>query len=105
MNHMAGPVVGIALIAAVAAGVYAYTLHGELFQAKAALAVAQQNLDASKRTADDGNKKYAVAKSALDTCVAQLTDVQSKLDALVAKPGHRRLPLSPPNPDVPESHP
>jgi len=85
MDKMAAPVVGIALIAAIASGVYAYMLRGELRQERAALMTAQQGLEASQRVTEDANRKSAIARAALDTCNTLLAETQGKLDAATSK--------------------
>jgi len=83
-------VVGIAVIAALASGTYAYMMRGELDREKILVAAAQQNVMASRRTTDDSAKQSAATKASLDTCVAQLNDVQAKLEAATSKkPGRQ----------------
>jgi hypothetical protein len=96
MDKMAGPVVGIAVIAAVAAGVYAYMLHGELQRERAALAASQQTVETYRRTTEDSNRKSAVARADLDTCNALLKEMQDKLEAAQPKVRKPRAPLPPP---------
>jgi hypothetical protein len=86
MERSSAPIIGIAVIVALATSVYAYMMRGELMAQKAAVVAAEAKVTAAERTADDANRKSAVAKASLDTCSGQLADAQEKLDAL-AKPG------------------
>jgi hypothetical protein len=86
----AGPVIGIALLVALGAGVYAMMLRGEVDQEKQAVAVMQRNLNDAKRIADDEGKQAATINASLSTCTAQLNDAQTKLAAKTAgKTAHR----------------
>ena len=78
-------VVGLAVIAALASGTYAYMMRGELDREKALVATAEQSVSASKRAADDAVRKFTAANASLDTCSVQLTDVQAKLEAITSK--------------------
>jgi hypothetical protein len=101
MDKMAGPVVGISVIAALAAGVYAYMLHGELQRARAALAAGRQTLEISRRTIEDANRKSAVARADLETCNALLKEMQAKAEA--AQPRARKPRAPSPQPAQPSS--
>ncbi|TAL02542.1 MAG: hypothetical protein EPO08_06860 [Rhodospirillaceae bacterium] len=83
-------VVGIAVIAALASGTYAYMMRGELDREKAMVTTAEQSVSMLKRGADDAAKKAAAANASLDTCTTQLSDVQAKLEAITSKkPGRQ----------------
>lgn len=88
MERTSAPIIGIAVIIAIAAAVYAYTMRSELMQQKAAVAAAEKKLADFNRTVEDTDRKSALAKTSLDTCNTQLTDAQAKLDAM-AKPAPR----------------
>jgi hypothetical protein len=83
-------VVGVAVIAALASGTYAYMMRGELDREKALVTAAEQSMSVSKRAADDTARTFAATKATLATCTTQLSDVQAQLDAATAKtPGRK----------------
>ena len=89
MSAMSGPIVGISLLSALAAGTYAYMLHGELQHEKVAVSLAEQNLVVAKRATDEANRKVTATKLSLDTCNVQLSDTQSKLESAMSHPRKR----------------
>ena len=64
-------VVGVAVIAALASGTYAYMMRGELDREKALVTAAQQSMSTSKRAADDAARTSAVTKASLETCTTR----------------------------------
>ena len=88
MERSSAPIIGLAVIVAIATSVYAYMMRGELMAQKAAAAAATAKLAASSRAVDDASRKSDVAKASLDLCNSQLADAQARLDAM-AKPGGR----------------
>jgi hypothetical protein len=88
MERSSAPIIGIAVIVAIATSVYAYMMRGELMQQKAAVAVAEKKLADLNRTVEDANRKSETTKASLDTCSGQLADTQAQLDAML-KPAPR----------------
>jgi len=89
MDRTSAPIIGLAVIIAIAASVYAYTMRSELQQHKAALANAEKSVADIKRNVDDTNRRSAMSKASLDACNAQIADLQAQLEA-ASKPRGRR---------------
>jgi hypothetical protein len=96
MERTSAPIIGIAVIIAVAAAIYAYTMRGELLLQKAAVAAAEKKLADFNRTAEDARRKSAVAAASLDTCNTALADAHAKLDAMAKPPVRARRPAAAP---------
>jgi hypothetical protein len=103
MERSSAPIIGIAVIVAIAAAIYAYMMRGELMQQKAAVAVAEKKLADLGRTVEDANRKSETTKASLDTCNTQLADTQAQLDSMLKPvPRVRRQGAAPMGAPAPE---
>jgi hypothetical protein len=82
MDRTSAPIVGLAVIAALAAGGYAYMMRGELTAQKAAVAAAEKKLGDFKRAADEAHIRNAAAQAAVAACNRQLADAEAKVAAM-----------------------
>jgi Tfp pilus assembly protein PilO len=99
MERSSAPIIGLAVLVALASAVYAFMMRGELMAQKETVAATEKKLAAFTRTADDANRKSAVAKASLDMCNTQLADAQAKLDAMAKPlPRPKRSPVPPTEP-------
>ena len=90
MDKLAGPLFGVAFIAVVAMGLYAFTMRTELTQAKVALATVEQNRDGFKKKLDEVMTKSAGQAVALDGCNKLVRETQAKLEAATKSSGRKR---------------
>jgi hypothetical protein len=102
MERSSAPIIGIAVIIAIAAAIYAYMMRGELLLQKATVAVAEKKLADLGRTVEDSNRKTQTTKASLDTCNTQLADTQAQLDAMLKPPPRvKRQGMAPPGAPAP----
>jgi uncharacterized protein HemX len=82
--------VAIAVLLAIAAGVYAFMQTSNLNAAQMTLAVKEQELADLKKRINGYSTESKNAASALATCQGQVTDLQTALDAAAKKPAAKR---------------
>ncbi len=84
--------VALAVLLALAAGVYAFIQKGEVSAAKMQIEATNAELAQWKTSANQYQQTSKTATSDLDACNAKVTEVQTALDAALAaqkKPGRR----------------
>ena len=81
MDRATGPIIAIALIIAIAAGVYAYNLHGQLALALAAQTAAEQKATQATQQSQATLAKMSQDSSALSGCKTQLQEATNRADA------------------------
>lgn len=81
MERAVGPIIAIALIIAIGAGVYAFSLHGQLSLAQAAQAAAEQKATQATQQNQATLAKMSQNGSALSGCQTQLQEATTRAAA------------------------
>src|SRR5262249_41355635 len=80
MDRIAGPLVAIALIVAIGAGVYAFSLHGQLNLALAAQSAAEQKATQVQKQNATTLAKMSQNDEAMSACKTQLQEASTRAD-------------------------
>jgi uncharacterized protein HemX len=87
MDRIAGPIVAIAVIIAIGAGVYGFTQHQQLIDFQAKAVAAEQRAATAEQQSQDQGRKVTDTTASLTTCQAQLQEANAAAESAQTKSG------------------